>query len=212
MEPALNETATEQLQKAYQLIVIDLRSTWVCHEPPRCCTNCCHTNVTSDHHVAEEQPAADQCLFRTPGWSAHHIEIRWIESQCSCWQAIRHQVHPQQLDRYQSLRHAERCSQEDGHHLANIWWDQISNELLHVIVDCSAFLDSCHNRWKVVVGKDHFRGRLSNRCARTHCNANLGFLQCWSIVHTITSLCTQYMKIIHQRRIQQHMNTACITF
>ena len=187
---------TKKLSRAYQLIVGDLWSTWRDHEPPRCCCNCCCPNITADHHIAEEQPATDQRLLWITWRPVHNIEVWRIKPQRRGWQAVSNQVNPQQLNWYQCLGHAKCRSQEDWHHLANVGRNQIANKLLHVVVDRTALLHCGHNRWEIVVGKDHFRGRLGNGSPRTHRNTNLGFLQCWSIIYTITSLLTQYHKII----------------
>jgi hypothetical protein len=57
---------------------------------------------------------------------------------------------------------AKRGCQEDGGNLANVARNQITNERLRVVVDGAAFLNCCHDRCEVVVGKDHVRRLLRN--------------------------------------------------
>lgn len=78
--------------------------------------------------------------------------------------------------------------------LAHIRGDEVADELLHVVVDSSALLNSSHNGREVVVSQDHLRGRLGNGSARAHGDADLGLLQGRGIVHTITSLRLEEMK------------------
>lgn len=72
--------------------------------------------------------------------------------------------------------------------LAHIRGDEVADELLHVVVNGSALLNSRHNGREVVVSQDHLRGRLGNGSARAHGDANLRLLQGGGIVHSITSL------------------------
>lgn len=88
---------------------------------------------------------------------------------CSCLQSVCHTGH----------------SPDD---LTDVGGDEVADELLHVVVDSSALLNSSHNGREVVVSQDHLRGRLGNGSARAHGDANLRFLQGGGIVHSITSL------------------------
>jgi len=105
-----------------------------------------------------------------------------------CWQAVGDEVHPQQLHRDESLGHAERRSQEDADDFADVGRDEIADELLHVVVDGTTFLDRGHDRREVVVRQHHLRRRLGDRRARTHRNSDLGFLQSRCIVDPVTRL------------------------
>lgn len=76
--------------------------------------------------------------------------------------------------------------------LAYVRGDKIADELLHVVVNGSAFLNSGHDGREVVVSQDHLRGRLGNGSARAHGDANLRLLQGGGIVHSVTSLCKEW--------------------
>merc|ERR1719419_1843623 len=74
-------------------------------------------------------------------------------------------------------RLTQGSSQEDTDDLTNVGGDEVTDELLHVVVDSSALLNSRHNGREVVVSQDHLRGRLGNGSARAHGDADLGLLQ-----------------------------------
>ena len=73
-------------------------------------------------------------------------------------------------------------------HLAHVGGDEVSDELLHVIVDRSALLHGRHDGGEVVVCQHHLRGRLGHGSAGAHGNANLRLLQGRGVVDTVTSL------------------------
>lgn len=68
---------------------------------------------TSNGHVTEEEPSADEGLFGATWWSVHDVQIRGVESQGCSRQTICYQIHPQQLYGNQSLRQTQSSSQED---------------------------------------------------------------------------------------------------
>ena len=51
------------------------------------------------------------------------------------------EVDPEELDGDESLGEAEGSGQEDGDDLTNVGGDQVSDELLHVVVDGTALLN-----------------------------------------------------------------------
>ena len=109
----------------------------------------------------------------------------------SCgWQSISNQVDPEQLDGNQSLGHSKCRSQKDADDFTDVGRDQIANELLHVVVDGTAFLNCSHDRREVVISKHHLRRCLGDCRARTHRDTDLRFLQRWRIIHSVTRLNT----------------------
>ena len=69
--------------------------------------------LTSDCHVAEEEPASYETFLGVARSLLHNVKVRWIEAEGGGGQAVGDEVHPQQLYRDQSLRHAESGRQED---------------------------------------------------------------------------------------------------
>ncbi len=69
--------------------------------------------LTSNGQVSEEEPAGYERLLSVSGGLVHDVQIRGVEAQGSGRQAIRHQVHPQQLDGDQSLRQPNDGCQEN---------------------------------------------------------------------------------------------------
>lgn len=109
-----------QRKQIYQLVVGDLRPAIVQHKPPSSCANRRTSNVDADDHVTEEKPAADERLLRVARLLRHDVKIGWVEAKGSRWEAIRHEVDPEQLDWYERLRHAKSGSEKDAHNLADV--------------------------------------------------------------------------------------------
>lgn len=76
-------------------------------------------------------------------------------------------------------------------HLAHIGGNEVANELLHVVVDGTAFLHGSHNGGEVIISQYHLGGSLSHSSTRSHGNANLGLLQSRGIIDTIPCLKTE---------------------
>jgi len=99
------------------LVVVELWSFLIQHEPPGGSTDRRTAHVTADRHVAEEQPPGDERFFRVAWRFVHDVEIWWVEAERRGWQAVRHQVDPEQLNRDESFRHSQGGSQEYADHL-----------------------------------------------------------------------------------------------
>jgi len=89
----------------YQLVVVELRSLLIQHEPPGRGADCRTADVAPDRHVSEEQPATDQRLFGVAWRFVHDVQVGRIEAERRGRQTVRHQVDPEQLDRDECFRH-----------------------------------------------------------------------------------------------------------
>lgn len=170
------------------MVVVKLRSLLIHGEPPSSRSNSGTADIDSNGHVTEEEPSADQGLLGVPWGLVHDVQIWGVESEGSGGQSISDQVDPQQLDGDQSLGHAQSSGQEDTDDLADVGGDQVTDELLHVVVDSTALLNSSHDGGEIVIGQDHLRGGFSHSGTGAHSNTNLSLLQSRGVVHTITSL------------------------
>lgn len=74
---------------------------------------------------------------------SHDVFIRRIEAQGSGWQAISHQVDPQQLHWVQRLWHAQQGCKEDRNHLANVGGHHVADELHRTCAHVSQAADVC---------------------------------------------------------------------
>ena len=70
--------------------------------------------LTSDDEVAAEQPAGDQRLLGGARRARHNVQVGGVEAQGGGREAVSDQVDPQQLDRDEGLRHAQRRRHEDA--------------------------------------------------------------------------------------------------
>ena len=73
-------------------------------------------------------------------------------------------------------------------HFANIGRNEISNELLHVVVNGATFLYSGDNAREIVVDKDHVWRAFRYSGSTAHSNSDLGLLQGGGVVHSIAGL------------------------
>lgn len=82
-----------------QLVVSKTRSSGIGDEPPGSTADSCKSNVESDCHITEEQPASNQTFFRVPGGNSHDVGIGSVEAESSSRQTVSDEVDPQELDR-----------------------------------------------------------------------------------------------------------------
>lgn len=101
-------------EDTHQLIVSDLGTTTVEHEPPRSRTNCGKPHVYTNGHIPEEEPSRDEGVFDGAWRFSHDVQVGRVEAESSGWEAIGHQVHPEQLDWDQSLRQTKGRRHEDA--------------------------------------------------------------------------------------------------
>merc|ERR1711962_796620 len=125
------------------------------HEPVGGTSDSGSTDVDTNGHVSEEEPWGDEGLIGRTGLLVHDIKVGRVEGQGGGGQTVSDKVDPQQLDGDEGLGQTEGGSQEDGHNLTDVGGDQVSNKLLHVIVDSSAFLHSGDNGGEVIVSQHH---------------------------------------------------------
>ena len=94
-----------------------------------------------------------------------------------------------QPTRYQSSPSEEgRRKWDEPDDFSNVGRNEVSNELLRVLVDRSSFLDGSFDTCKVVVGEDHVGRELGDVRSRTHGDTDSSSRESWCIIHTITSL------------------------
>ena len=106
------------LQVVRQLVERQVRSVRSIHEPPGSSTNGGATDVGTDGHVTEEEPASDQRLVRATGRLVHDVQVGGVEAQGSGGKTVSDQVDPQELDGDQSFGQTQGSSQEDGDDLS----------------------------------------------------------------------------------------------
>ena len=123
------------LVEVRQLPEGDLGAFGVVQEPPCIAEDGGRADVRADHHVAEEEPAADERLVALARGASHHVVVGRVEGQGGCRQSVGDQVHPQELHGDQGFGHTQGGGQEDRHDLTDVRGDQVPDELLRVAVD-----------------------------------------------------------------------------
>jgi hypothetical protein len=64
----------------HQLVIGDLRSVFVKHEPPSITRNCGNANIGSNDHISDEEPFGHQWFSAVPRRYTHYRVIRGVES------------------------------------------------------------------------------------------------------------------------------------
>jgi hypothetical protein len=107
----------------YQLPESDVGPLGVVDKPPDVTKYGGSADINTDNHVAEQQPTADESLVTAAGRALHNVMVWRVERQSSGGKTIGDKVNPQELDRNQSLGHAQGSSQEDRHDLSDVGRD-----------------------------------------------------------------------------------------
>ena len=74
------------------------------HEPPGCCGNSGEPNISTNHEIAEEEPAGDEGVLDVSRRLVHDVDVRGIEAKGCGWETIGDKVDPEELDGDESLR------------------------------------------------------------------------------------------------------------
>mmetsp|Transcript_5950 Transcript_5950/g.9245 ORF Transcript_5950/g.9245 Transcript_5950/m.9245 type:complete len:367 (-) Transcript_5950:1975-3075(-) len=182
-----------------QLVIVDLWTLFVHSKPPDHTEHSSNTNVKSLYHIAEQRVSANN-WFITWTWIFLHNTIFWaIKAKRNSWETICNQIDPKQLDRQQHFRQAKDSCDENCHHLTNVGRNQITDKLLCVIVNVTTFFNRFNNCGKVVISQHHLGSTFGNSSTCTHCNTNIGLLECRCIVNTISSHCNN--RLVHVKRL-----------
>mmetsp|Transcript_32092 Transcript_32092/g.55853 ORF Transcript_32092/g.55853 Transcript_32092/m.55853 type:complete len:421 (-) Transcript_32092:271-1533(-) len=143
-------------------------------------------HVEAGEAVAGEHPAGHDGLVLGARRPVHGVRVRRVEAQGRGGGPVRHQVHPQQVQRGQRLGQAQHCAEEDGGDLAQVAGDEEADEALHVVVDAPALLHRIHNGGEVVVRQNHVRRLLGHLCAGdAHGDADGRLLQRGRVVDAV---------------------------
>lgn len=143
---------------------------------------------TTNSHVSEEEPPGDEGLVGAAWGLVHDVQVWWVEAEGGGGQTVSDEVDPQKLYGDESLGHAKSSGQEDTDHFADVGGDEVTDELLHVVVDGAALLDGGHDGGEIVVGQDHLGGGFGHGGSGAHSNTDLSLLQSRGIIYTVTSL------------------------
>jgi len=170
-----------------ELVVSQLWAFRRVQEPPGGSTNGSGADVHTDSHVPEEQPSGDETFISLTWGLLHDVKIWGIEAESGSGKTVSDQVDPQELDWNKGFRKTKSGGQEDGDDFTNVGRDEVTDELLHVVVDGTAFLNGSDDGREVVVSQHHLRGGLGDSGTGAHGNTNFGLLQSGSVIDTITS-------------------------
>ena len=100
-----------------ELVEVHVRTRRAVHEPPDGGTDGTGSDVSSDSHVAEEEPSGDEAFIGAPRGLVHDVQIGRVEAESGGRQTVSNQVDPQELDRDQSLGKTQGGGQENRNDL-----------------------------------------------------------------------------------------------
>jgi len=135
-----------------QLVVGQLGAGIGDHVPPGGSADRRRAHVQPDDHVTEKEPGGDERFFRGTWLLLHDVQIGRIETQSGGGKAVGDQVDPKQLNGDQRLGEAQSRRQEDAYDFADVGGNQVTDELLHVVVDRATFLNGGDDGREVIVG------------------------------------------------------------
>lgn len=112
----------------------------------------------------------------------HDVHVRGVEAKSSSWETVSDQVDPQKLYRNKRLRETQSSSQEDGDDLTNVWRNEVSNKLFHIVVNGTALLNGGNNAAEVIISQHHLSSRLGDSGSGSHSNTNFSLNQANKLV------------------------------
>merc|ERR1719374_496083 len=104
----------------------------------------------------------DRAVAGRAGKLVHDVEVRGVEGQGGSGQTVSDKVDPEELNGDESFGQAEGGGQEDGDDFTNVGGDQVSDELLHIVVDGSTLLNGGDNGGEVIVSQHHLGSGLGH--------------------------------------------------
>jgi hypothetical protein len=138
-------------------------------------------------------PKMSLCLERRP---LHHVSLGRLDPQRQGRQPVRHQIHPEDLERQQRKGHPEERSEQHHRDLRDVAGKQVLDEPADVVVDDSPFAHGGDDRREVVVEEDHVRCLLRDVGPDPHGDADVGLLERGRVVHTVAAIATTFLGLV----------------
>ena len=144
-----------------------------------------------DNYVDEQLLGHDTNLdvMRRAG---HDIVGGRLHAQAHCRETRRDHDDPQYFDgRKRESRKAtfvpEGESDEESASLCDVLSEQVQNKFLDVVECTSPFVNCVDDTGEVVIRQDNIRSVFCDvRSGHAHSDADVGALECWTVIHTIT--------------------------
>ena len=127
-----------------------------------------------------------KAAFGIPGRAAHHISFPRVHSQGQRGQAVGNQVDPEDLDRYQGQRPAQKDGGKDGDNLSGVAGKKEENRFFDIFIDHPSLFDGSHNGGKIIVRENNLRRLFGHGGAcPAHGRADVGLFQSRRVVDSI---------------------------
>ena len=143
----------------------------------------------TDLEVGEgNELSVDQVVSLGVSWdSVHDIELWVLVGEGDSWDHVGTEIDTE--DEYGGERKWD-LEQDEENEWQDFWdvgGESVGNGFLQVIEDESTFLNTVDDGTEVIIEQKHIGGILSNIRSGTHGNTNIGFLNSWGVIDTITS-------------------------
>ena len=145
-----------------------------------------HTDLTVSHG---DQSLVDELVGELVSWvSLHDVGLGLFVGEGDGGEEISSQIDAEDGDGSERKGNGENHEDEEGSDFGNVGSEGVGDGLLQVVEDQSTFLNTSDDGSKVVIKQDHVSGLFGDiRTGNTHGNTDIGLLERWGIVDTITS-------------------------
>jgi hypothetical protein len=131
--------------------------------------------------------SVDQVVSLGVSWdSVHDIELWVLIIDGDSWDHVGTEIDTE--DEYSGERKwdLEQDEEDEWQDLWDVGGESVGNGFLQVIEDESTFLDTVNDGREVIIEQEHIGSILSNIRSGTHSNTNIGLLNSWGVIDTIT--------------------------
>lgn len=151
-----------------------------------------HTGSSLNHTDLEITERNELCVYemvslRISRLPFHDIELWVFIGKRDSWNHIASKIDTEDEHSGQGEWYLEDDEEDERGDLWNVGLKGVSNGFLQVIENESTFLNTVDDGAEVVIKQNHISSIFSNIRAGSHGNTDIGFLDSWGIVDTITS-------------------------
>ena len=132
------------------------------------------------------QPTRKQALLRGAWGPAHRRGLRALHAQRQRRRPIRHQVHPQDLQRQQRQRHPQERRQQHRPDFRRVGRQQVADELADIVIDDPPLFHGGDDGREIIIQQRHVRRLLRHiRANPPHRDPDIRLPQRGRVIHAV---------------------------
>ena len=151
---------------------------------------CSHNKDADDcalYQQSQHEVFAHDGLFWISWFLIEQVFTRWFHTDCNCRQGVGQEVNEQQVYRLEWDWQCKQRGVENAQDCGHVTRKQELDRILDVCIYITSIGYSLNDGCKVIVCQDHCSSIFRNfRTCDTHCNTDICFFQCRSVVDTVT--------------------------